>query len=62
MQRKPWTELVDRNAFSRPANLTEVHLHAPGSVLYHLQRGNVSILSSQCGKSHLVVSATRVLP
>jgi PRA1 family protein len=42
LQRKPWTELVDRNAFSRPANLTEVHLHAPGSVLYHLQRGKLA--------------------
>ena len=36
---------MDRNAFSRPANLTEVHLHAADSVLHHLQRGNVSIIS-----------------
>jgi PRA1 family protein len=28
LQRKPWTEMVDRNAFSRPANLAEVHLYA----------------------------------
>ncbi len=24
MQRKPWGEMVDRSAFSRPANLAEV--------------------------------------